>query len=583
MPFITAQQLKAALADLRPHRPLPIFSIPALTRAGVTPKVDQTDADKAAAAAKADASLPKFRGREEAAFVKEFFAAPGGPAGKPFFSPSNPDGNAGQWVSDKYSGSTLQAQRRERRGRVFWQSDDQFFPKGTDWAAFAENVRDPENAVMSFEGGNPVLVPLFALGCWLWRDESFAAPQDIVDKAKTALKIPADLVGTVYDDSVPADAASIALGADKLTESDFAEIIGAVPPPPPLTGGFADLVNLIEADLKKQNNIVGGDVVGQIVRAWAARDVVVLVGAGGTGKTTLAKGIVRALRNVIPAESEVEVPVTADFAESDLLGYENLAGRFVDRPLTARILRSGSPLHPHVLLLEELNLSSVDAYLSPILQAIESGSAIPLTGGESVSLPLDTLVLATCNSPRDEPESRLPMSGPTKRRATAIPMPNLLHEKWQTDGAAGIRDVIAQMLKRETEELQTRADVGRASWLDGARKKQLESVTSVADLEPLAGNTLVDVVDALLGTDEGKRWMTFGPLRDLVVQLVWADPAAQPEVLGQLTIGKVLQQVQSLQVAQLVAEKTAGLPNASAISQAVEEMAGPGGTVRALL
>lgn len=584
MPFVSPQQLASALELLRSHRPLPIFTIPALTQTGVTPKATQADAEAAAAKSKSDETLPRFRGREESAFLKQFFSVKGGPPGKPFYSPSNPDQATGQWVSDKYSGSTLQAQRRERRGRVFFQADDYFFPRGKDWKEFATHVRDPEHTVMATDSnGTPLLVPLFALASWLWRTEDFADTQALISRAIAELKIPPELIGTVYDDALPAGAAATALTATPLSDDDFAEIVGAVPPPPQLPGGFGDLVDLLMKSLTQQQIIASEELVTQLVRAWAARDIVILVGAGGTGKTTLAKGILNALESVIPDESGVEVPISADFDTSDLLGYENLANVFVDRDVTARILRSSSPLHPHVLLLEEINLAPVDSYLAPILHAVESGSAIPLTGHESVVLPNDTLVLATCNSPRDEPETRLAMSAPTKRRATVIEMPNLLYERWKQDGEQGISKVIDEILSRELSEIQGRAAVGRASWLDTTREARLQAVSKAQDLDADARTVLLKLVGGLLATDDGKRWMTFGPLRDLVVQMVWADSGAQAEALGTLVTGKILQQVQSADTAQLVADTSAELPAADTIQAAVDEMEGPGGSIRPLL
>lgn len=576
MPYVTPTQIEWALEELASHHPLLLFTVPAMCKTGVKPVPDQGSAD----AATKDEKASHYSGREETQFLKDYTAIKGGPAGKPFYSPSAPLGK--RWVVSSYASSSLQAQRKERLGRVFLQSGNFFYPFGADWGAFAERLRADRSKLMKGEGDALVRVSLLALASWFFWNRDVPDAEGLLQLARDELKIPKELIGSVYDDSIAPTAGAVAVGADKITQEDLAAIIDAVPPPPPLDGGFSDLVSMLESALEKRL-VLGEDIVGQIVRAWAARDIVVLVGAGGTGKTTLAKGIVSALADVLPPDSAVEVPIDQDFGASDLMGYENLAGKFVDRPLTDRILRSKNRLHPHVLLLEEVNLAAVESYLGPVLQAIESGSTIPLTADDAVDLPHDTLVLATCNSPRDEPESRIPMSGPTKRRVTAIQMPNLLHNEWSEKGEAGLLEVIARILHNERVAIEARIEGGRGSWLDAPRLGRLQAVKSASDLEGTTRETLIAAVNALLESDEGQRWMTFGPLRDIIVQLAWTEAEDQPRVLGQLVVGKLFQQVLSPEVAALLAEKCSALPNAERVAEAARDLAGPGTSVRPLI
>jgi energy-coupling factor transporter ATP-binding protein EcfA2 len=569
VPYVTPAQIEWALERLGQHHPLLLFTVPAMCQAAVSPVPDQAAAD----AATADDEAPHYSGREETQFLRKYTAVKGGPTGKPFYSPAAPPGK--RWVAATYASSSLQAQRKERLGRVFLQSGNFFYPFGADWEEFAEKLRAESSTLMKAGEDGIERVSLLALASWFFRDREVADADGLVLLAREELELPDELIGSVYEDSIPASAAAVAVGADRLSQDNLAAIVDAVPPPPPLKGGFGELVAMLESALGERL-VLGADVVGQIVRAWAARDIVVLVGAGGTGKTTLAKAIVGALADVVPPDSEVEVSIDQDFASSDLVGHMNLAGEFVDRPLTARILRSKSRLHPHVLLLEEINLAAVESYLGPILQAIESGSGIPLTAEETVELPRDTLVLATCNSPRDEPESRIPMSGPAKRRMTAIQMPNLLHDEWSARGEAGLLDVIARILANEREELEVGLEAGHASWLDEPRLARLRTVSSAADLEETTRETLVAIVGTLLESDEGRRWMTFGPLRDVVVQLAWSEGDKQARVLGQLVVSKLFQQVQDPEVAALLVERCRRLPDAEAIATAARELVGPG-------
>lgn len=570
MPFVTPVQLSRALEQLESVHPLVLFTVPAMSALEIPRVSTQGEADHT----RQDETKPKYRGPEETAFLTKHFKLQGGPPGKPFFSPSGR-----QWVADDYATSSLQRQRKQRVGQLFFQSSDSFYPK----ESIADELAAENRFVPHDDQGNPIRIPLFAYASWLFRGTEVESPKHLIAKAKALLKLPEDLLNKVYDDSIPPEAPVDALGADPMSDGDLAEIVQAVPPPPPLGDDFSGLVSQIEASLQGENLILGEGLVARIVRAWAAQEIVILIGSGGTGKTSLANGIVHALKGLVPPDGTVGVPVEPDFSASDLIGYENLAEKFVDRPLTARILRSPNPLHPHVLVIEELNVTQVEAYLSPVLQAIESGAPIPLAGDENVHLPLDTLVLATGNSPRDEPETRVPMSGPTKRRATAIEMPNLLADAWEASGSDGVREVVKKILEREKVALQQRSDAGRGTWMDQARRGRLDAVQGVDDLNDGAGGVLIDLVGFLLENEEGKRWMTFGPLRDVLVQLVFAEHGAQPAALGDLVVGKVLPQVQTVELAQGIADQCKPLPNGDSIDRAVQEMIGPGGTVRALL
>jgi MoxR-like ATPase len=589
VPHVTKDQVALSLGRLRPHHPMTLFTIPAMLRAGVENVATQEDANVRAGLIASNPSEPRYSGREEGEYMNKFFTVAGGPPGRPWYLPTpRPGQDEGQWVQNTYHQKSLQRQRTDRVPKHFLQAKDYFFPRGATWESFATALRDPVGKpAMLFKNKHPQLVPLFDMGAWLWRYDAFDDPQQIVDKTVAELKIPSELIGTVYDGTLPDDAAS-SLTAEALTPDDVAAIVGAAPPLPGLTGSFDALTQQLTDWLTDEAGMtLAPGLVGRIVRAWAARDIVILVGAGGTGKTKLAKGIARYLvdKGPVPSETDVEVQVVQEYATSDLLGYLNLKNEWVATPLTTKVLRSSNKLHPHVVLLEEFNLAQVEGYLGPILHAIESDSSVVLSGSETVQLPRDTLFLATCNSPIDDPETRMPLSGPSKRRATVIQVPNVLLSRFELDGPTGIEAEIAKRLADELAEIEGRIAAEQGTWLDGVRRSRLQSVRTVTDFDPLAREVLLDVVAGLLDTQDGRRWMTLGPLKDMVVQLAYAEADAQPGVVADLVIGKLLPQVQDITTADRVVELTSKLAasDAARVRDVVEAMRAPSGEVQHLV
>jgi hypothetical protein len=101
VPYVTSTQIERALKQLAPHHPLLLFTVPAMCKADVEPVAEQKDAD---AATKED-SKTHYSGREETQFLRDYTAVKGGPAGKPFYSPSTPRGKGGAWVVSSYATS----------------------------------------------------------------------------------------------------------------------------------------------------------------------------------------------------------------------------------------------------------------------------------------------------------------------------------------------------------------------------------------------------------------------------------------------------------------------------------------------
>ncbi len=103
---------------------------------------------------------------------------------------------------------------------------------------------------------------------------------------------------------------------------------------------------------------------------------VILAGISGTGKTKLVQYFANALGATTENGRYKLIPVRPDWNDpSDLLGYYNLQGEFIEGPLTSVLLQARQPEHrnlPFFVCLDEMNLARVEHYFSDLLSIIET-------------------------------------------------------------------------------------------------------------------------------------------------------------------------------------------------------------------
>src|SRR5205807_837555 len=121
-------------------------------------------------------------------------------------------------------------------------------------------------------------------------------------------------------------------------------------------------------------------------------------------------------------------------------------------------------------------------------------------------LPFDVLLLATGNSVRDEPETRLPISRPSKRRMTIIEMPNILYDAWKQGQRPALVEQANLYLEYERTRLDQRSE--DPPLLDELRAPRLQAVQTLEQLDDDVRNLLLDLVEYLFETDEGQSVMT---------------------------------------------------------------------------
>jgi len=131
------------------------------------------------------------------------------------------------------------------------------------------------------------------------------------------------------------------------------------------------------------------------------------------------------------------------------------------------------------------------------------------------------------------------MSRPTKRRTTIIDMPNILLSAWEDGGRAAVIDQANQYLSYERERLERREDEPPA--LDELRAARLDAVQSLDDLGDAVRELLLDLIDYILGTEDGRNFLTVGLLIDILRDIIYADDEAEAALGWQIT-GKVLEQ-----------------------------------------
>jgi energy-coupling factor transporter ATP-binding protein EcfA2 len=527
----------------------------------------------------------EFGSSDEEKWLDTYFRVRGGPPGKPYYMP----GTGGR-VKQEYPGKSLQRQRKAYEGTVF------YHPDASRWALLKDGPDFIQQKILGQKKQNAV--PLVALMAWMWRSKEIASlDSGLKDFIKEVGFDRDKLLQKVYSAAVPPELAEATLADAPLTDETVADLIGAAPPPPkgPV---LTDLMSTLENSLKEQRYIAPPGLVQRIVGGWLVGDIVVLVGPTGSGKTSLAQALTVGLERVFGKERffQAFLEVGPDYDIAQFLGYENLAGEFTAGRFAKEALFVGEPTDPRLVILDEWNLAQIDAYFAPVLSVVESKRPMRLPGrlelkklgqedaqayeraqptvsdGQWV-LPEDTLFLATCNSWADEPETRLPVSGPVKRRCRIIPMPNVLELKYREKEAEAVYEAGDTLLERERDSVAARKAAGEPSVWDRHREDRLTAIRSVRDLQPKTHEKLAQISGVLLKNPLTKSAFTIGILRDILLSCVYAPAGGDYDALGQQIADKVLHQVQGEpKVLEVIADLSRDFPNADEIRDLAKRM-----------
>lgn len=310
---------------------------------------------------------------------------------------------------------------------------------------------------------------IFARGGWAAPDPLWAE-EDWADDALTDV-LPAHPAAAAAPPIARAAGAGEALFDDVFAVPEDAELV-------------ANLVRLLRHEELFE---VSEELVRNLLYSLRVDRIAVLVGKPGTGKTELVRAFSKCLERASGTTVHlVETPITEETAEFDLIGYRDLTGNYVPSRTMQEMNRANTESDLYVLLLDEFNLATIDAYGAKIISGITNRLAIDLPGSRPAEeaarwypasgrwMPHNgLLVIGTMNSYLEDP-SRKQLSVPIKRRTNLITMPDPVLTLVQDAGGAdeppqAFADFCRMLLDQAVRRLRVRG----TSVIDGALLEEL--------------------------------------------------------------------------------------------------------------
>lgn len=141
---------------------------------------------------------------------------------------------------------------------------------------------------------------------------------------------------------------------------------------------------------------------------------------------------------------------------------------------------------------------------------------------DAKTLPADTFVVGTINSYLEE-GTRLPLSGPVKRRANVIEMPNYLEEIVRSSNRDAFSPICANLLRQTLGRIENRNQNGTVSVLDGFRRQNLNQ--AIQEGSAILSEEFLEMVWRICEVCASSRitGLTFGVLQDILDYVAMAN------------------------------------------------------------
>lgn len=142
-----------------------------------------------------------------------------------------------------------------------------------------------------------------------------------------------------------------------------------------LDGDYQKAVSYIQAHLVENDILYPRHIIENYITLLRTKDLIVLAGDSGSGKTNLIKSFAKAVGG-----KSVIIPVKPNWTSSeDLLGYYNpLEKKYLATPFLEALLEAQkNPEIPYFICLDEMNLARVEYYFADFLSLLESRDEEP--------------------------------------------------------------------------------------------------------------------------------------------------------------------------------------------------------------
>lgn len=178
----------------------------------------------------------------------------------------------------------------------------------------------------------------------------------------------------------------------------------------PIYIAYKDLITHIHTYITTKGFLYTKDEITNLFLSLKTKPFVILSGISGTGKTKMVQWFAESVGANEDNGQFTMIPIRPDWNDgSDLLGYKDIKGEFIEGPLTKVIKRANEHSDkPYFVLLDEMNLARVEYYFSDILSVMESrkwkdGEIASLsllteeTAGFDLKLPNNLYIVGTVN------------------------------------------------------------------------------------------------------------------------------------------------------------------------------------------